>query len=102
MSVGADDSQGRDNSLATQLRIGIPTPSTRSMCLSDEIIGRGGFSTVYAGTWDTVKVAVKVLNHHKSDLLREAKILRRLRHPCVCALYGAHILQVRRSAGSPR
>jgi len=61
-------------------------------------IGKGGFATVWLARWQGNDLAVKVLNteHENIDaspaqdeaMLREVAILRRLRHPCICALFG--------------
>jgi serine/threonine protein kinase len=60
-------------------------------------IGQGGFATVWLARWQGNDLAVKVLNteHENFDasaayvaMLQEVAILRRLRHPCICALFG--------------
>ncbi|BDA51310.1 probable serine/threonine-protein kinase DDB_G0281745 at C-terminar half [Coccomyxa sp. Obi] len=55
-------------------------------------LGSGSFAKVYKGRWRGVLVAVKVLHHaskeHQEDLLKEAAILRRLRHPNVVKFLG--------------
>ena len=62
-------------------------------------IGQGGFATVWIARWQGNDLAVKVLNleHENVDastarqevaMLQEVAILRRLRHPCICALFG--------------
>ena len=33
--------------------------------------------------------------YHKANLAREAALLEKLRHPCICALYGAVTVMVR-------
>ena len=61
-------------------------------------IGKGGFATVWLARWQGNDLAVKVLNmeHENIDaspaqdevIVQEVAILRRLRHPCICALFG--------------
>ena len=62
-------------------------------------IGQGGFATVWIARWQGNDLAIKVLNleHENVDastareevaMLQEVAILRRLRHPCICALFG--------------
>ena len=62
-------------------------------------IGQGGFATVWSARWQGNDLAVKVLNmeHENVDIspaqqelfmLQEVAILRRLRHPCICTLFG--------------
>ena len=62
-------------------------------------IGQGGFATVWTARWQGNNLAVKVLNmeqdtidesaaHQEIAILQEVAILRRLRHPCICALFG--------------
>ena len=56
-------------------------------------IGRGGFATVWIARWQGNDLAVKVLKvAHESfdapEVAHEVAILRRLRHPCICALFG--------------
>jgi serine/threonine-protein kinase TNNI3K len=56
-------------------------------------IGQGGFATVWTARWQGNVLAVKVLNmesaaYHEVAMLQEVAILRRLRHPCICALFG--------------
>jgi serine/threonine protein kinase len=62
-------------------------------------IGKGGFATVWTARWQGNNLAVKVLNveldtidastaHQEVAMLQEVAILRRLRHPCICALFG--------------
>jgi len=62
-------------------------------------IGQGGFATVWIAQWQGNDLAIKVLNveHENVDasiarqetaMLQEVAILRRLRHPCICHLFG--------------
>ena len=56
-------------------------------------IGHGGFAVVWMARWQGNDLAVKVLKvAHESfdapEVAREVAILRRLRHPCICALFG--------------
>ena len=58
-------------------------------------IGKGGFATVWFARWQGNDLAVKVLNNDDAltaqrevAMLQEVAILRRLRHPCICALFG--------------
>jgi len=62
-------------------------------------IGQGGFATVWIAHWQGNDLAIKVLNveHENVDastarqeaaMLQEVAILRRLRHPCICHLFG--------------
>jgi hypothetical protein len=62
-------------------------------------IGQGGFATVWTARWQGNNLAVKVLNmeqetidesaaHQEVAMLQEVAILRRLRHPCICTLFG--------------
>jgi len=62
-------------------------------------IGEGGFATVWTARWQGNILAVKVLNmeqetidepaaHQEVTMLQEVTILRRLRHPCICTLFG--------------
>jgi serine/threonine protein kinase len=60
-----------------------------------EPIGKGGFATVWMAQWQGTTLAVKVLQvvneNFDGSALQEVAILRRLRHPCICALFG-HML----------
>jgi serine/threonine protein kinase len=71
-------------------------------------IGEGGYATVWSARWQGNDLAVKVLKmklenmssaqeEEKLVMLQEVAILRRLRHPCICALFG-HLLVDRRPA----
>jgi len=55
-------------------------------------IGKGGFATVWTARWQGNHLAVKVLDvssaQQEMAMLQEVAILRRLRHPCICALFG--------------
>jgi serine/threonine protein kinase len=58
-------------------------------------IGKGGFATVWFARWQGNDLAIKVLNvavengHAQEEaMLHELAMLRRLRHPCICALFG--------------
>jgi serine/threonine protein kinase len=61
-------------------------------------IGEGGFATVWVAQWQGNDLAVKVLNiavenggsspAQEDAMIQEVAILRRLRHPCICALFG--------------
>jgi serine/threonine protein kinase len=71
-----------------------------------ERIGQGGFATVWLARWQGNDLAVKVLNivvengrssPAQEAMLQEVAILRRLRHPCICALFG-HMRVDQRSA----
>ena len=57
--------------------------------LSHEI-GRGGFATVWLASQRGAPIAAKLLTHHKARkaIAREAGLLRRLRHPCICTFFG--------------
>ena len=84
-----------------------------SQLLLYEIIGHGGAATVHEGRWTGIRVAVKVscqlppsrchyavtvsnassrsqapTQRTGSTLREEAALLRQLRHPCVCTLFG--------------
>jgi serine/threonine protein kinase len=54
-------------------------------------IGVGNFGTVWRGQWNITPVAMKALNTSlpRSDLMSEAKVLSKLRHPNICTCYGA-------------
>jgi len=64
-------------------------------------IGKGGFATVWTARWQGNHLAVKVLDvssaQQEMAMLQEVAILRRLRHPCICALFG-HMLVDQRPA----
>ena len=62
-------------------------------------IGKGGFATVWCARWQGNDLAVKVLDVGEAEdarvasareesMRQEVAILRRLRHPCICALFG--------------
>jgi len=66
--------------------------------LPEQVVGSGGFGTVYAGGYANTPVAIKM--HHVSDedggsdgplvaILNEIRVLRRLRHPRIVFFYGA-------------
>eukprot|EP00741_Cyanophora_paradoxa_P023669 tig00021612_g22863.t1 len=63
--------------------------------LRQEPLGTGAYSNVYLGVWQGSEVAVKVMNYTRLDpaavksFKEEAQILSRLRHPNICAFYGA-------------
>lgn len=54
------------------------------------VIGRGGFATVWLASQQGAPIAAKLLTHHKARkaIKREAGLLRRLRHPCICTFFG--------------
>jgi hypothetical protein len=60
--------------------------------LSEQPVGQGGFGAVYRGSWQGIKVAVKMLNGVSTtaavDLSREALIMSRVRHPGIATVYG--------------
>jgi serine/threonine protein kinase len=59
-----------------------------------KVLGAGGFGTVYLGSWQGNRVAVKMLDkQHLSDEAREALrnevfMMCKLRHPCIAVAYG--------------
>jgi hypothetical protein len=63
--------------------------------LADKPLGRGGFGAVYRGSWQGIKVAVKMLEGVSTsaagDLRREALMMSRVRHPGIAAVYGLAI-----------
>lgn len=63
--------------------------------LSDEVLGRGSFGTVYKGTWSAAKVAVKLFSERVADpermlesVRQEAAFLARMRHPNIIMFMG--------------
>jgi serine/threonine protein kinase len=60
--------------------------------LADKPLGRGGFGAVYRGSWQGIKVAVKMLEGISTsavgDLRREALMMSRVRHPGIAVVYG--------------
>ncbi|KAJ1558532.1 hypothetical protein HK096_010726 [Nowakowskiella sp. JEL0078] len=57
-----------------------------------DIIGVGGFSSVYRGTWSGNQVAIKVVHPNVDvDISNEINILLGLRHPNIVQVYGANI-----------
>jgi hypothetical protein len=63
--------------------------------LAEKPLGRGGFGAVYRGSWQGIKVAVKMLEGVSTsavgDLRREALMMSRVRHPGIAAVYGLAI-----------
>ncbi|KAF7355893.1 Kinase-like protein [Mycena venus] len=61
-------------------------------------IGKGGFGTVYQGTWNRTEVAIKVLQNHAGiapslpSLRNEIDIWSTLRHPNILQFLGANTL----------
>ena len=85
-SVGSDESTQLEVVDFSTLTMGRP-------------IGKGGFATVWLARWQGNVLAVKVLNMEHENInassarqeeakLQEVAILRRLRHPCICQLFG--------------
>lgn len=60
-------------------------------------LGRGGFATVWLASHQGAQLAVKLMTHDKAGhtMVREAGMLRRLRHPCICAYFG--VTEIRRT-----
>lgn len=63
--------------------------------LSDEVLGRGSYGTVYKGTWSAAKVAVKLFSERVADpermlesVRQEAAFLARMRHPNIIMFMG--------------
>ncbi|KAJ1555463.1 hypothetical protein HK096_006186 [Nowakowskiella sp. JEL0078] len=57
-----------------------------------DIIGIGGFSSVYKGTWSGNQVAIKIVHPNVNvDITNEINILLGLRHPNIVQIYGANI-----------
>ena len=58
----------------------------------DSLLGRGGFGHVYKGLYKNKQVAVKRYTSSKEESFKElrieAKILQKLRHPCLVCLVG--------------
>ena len=58
-----------------------------------DIIGEGGMGRVYASSWMGSPVATKLLSNtnewSQRRLMKEARILTRLRHPNICSFFGA-------------
>jgi len=54
------------------------------------VVGHGGQGAVYAGCWLGTAVAVKIVHsaRARAQLLSEAELLSKLRHPCVCSFFG--------------
>ena len=65
-----------------------PTLTNVTVETSGDILGEGGFSTVYVGHCVGSKVAVKVPKAYSPSLELEAETLTQLRHPCICAFMG--------------
>jgi hypothetical protein len=51
-------------------------------------IGRGGFATVYTARWQGTVLAVKVFHAAAPGPVASEVLLRRLRHPCICTMFG--------------
>lgn len=75
-----------------------PLPDPLAICACDlelgPLIGKGGMGAVFCGNWLGSVVAVKSVRVSSSSacrseaLLREAAVLTRLRHPCICGCFG--------------
>lgn len=97
------DADGLCCKLTEAIESGGVAPATEGLCHKDEWeiprnqitllreIGSGQFGCVYEGTWNNAhQVAVKQLKKgmmDSSDFLREAKIMKDLRHPNLIQLY---------------
>jgi len=55
-----------------------------------QVLGKGGFATVYRARWQGAPVAVKVLKEKvlEAKAAKEANLLAQFRHPCICTFYG--------------
>ena len=51
-------------------------------------IGSGGFATVYTARWQGTVLAVKLFHTATSAPVDSEALLRRLRHPCICTMFG--------------
>ena len=73
----------------TSSAVELEMTSDSDVKLSHEI-GRGGFATVWLASQRGAPIAAKLLTHHKARkaIAREAGLLRRLRHPCICTFFG--------------
>ncbi|RLN89990.1 hypothetical protein BBJ28_00002387 [Nothophytophthora sp. Chile5] len=67
----------------------------REKVLVQQLISRGGYGEVYAGTYKEARVAVKMLlpetrksAAHITDFLTEVKLMARLDHPCIVHFVG--------------
>jgi hypothetical protein len=79
----------------TVVEIAANGTETSSLKLLDEVLGVGGFCTVYKANWQGAPVALKINFHPKANLVKEANILEQLRHPCICTLYRVISVQER-------
>jgi hypothetical protein len=72
--------------------------------LAEKPLGRGGFGAVYRGSWQGIKVAVKMLEGVSTsavgDLRREALMMSRVRHPGIAVVYGLAIADSEQQAAS--
>lgn len=65
-----------------------------SAVLRGKILGDGGFGRVYAGSWNTRQVAIKVIRDSEPTekqrqlFFQEAQLLARLQHPRIVQFYG--------------
>ena len=69
------------------------------------LLGQGGFCRVYEARWGgelcAVKVPLDLSSAGAASLSAEARVLRALRHPCVCAFFGCCRLTLPHE-GAPR
>ena len=90
----------------------MPKPISPAGLLIDwtTALGRGGMATVYPAMWQGTQVAVKVTHSsasaRRSSLLaahlqEEANVLTRLRHPCICSIFGCVLVDGGAYGGGP-